>query len=285
MNDYMEVKVTLSPFSEPVADVLAAVLADAGFESFVTEEPQLIAYIRADRYSADMAELVNELPFEGVNASWEATLVEGRDWNSEWEKHYFQPIVVGEQCVIHSSFHTDVPRCRYDIVIDPKMAFGTGHHFTTRLILQRLLSADLEGKSVIDVGTGTAILAILAAMRGAAPVTGIEIDEGAYLNAIENVSLNRVDSSVSLILGDASALGQITYKADLLTANINRNVITADLPAYARAVKPGATVLLSGFYLADVDIVRRAAEACGLTYVDTTHDNDWACVALTKNLR
>ncbi|MDE5799593.1 MAG: 50S ribosomal protein L11 methyltransferase [Paramuribaculum sp.] len=282
MTDYMEVKVTLSPFSEPVADVLAAVLADAGFESFVTDEPYLTAYIRADRYSDDMAALVDELPFEGVSATWEATFVEGRDWNSEWEKHYFQPIVVGEQCVIHSSFHTDIPRCRYDIVIDPKMAFGTGHHFTTRLILQRLLKADLEGKSMIDVGTGTAILAILAAMRGAAPVTGIEIDEGAYLNAIENVSLNHVASAVSLILGDASALAQIQYEADLLTANINRNVITADLPAYAKSVKSGGTVLLSGFYRADVAIVREAAEACGLTYISTTDDNDWACVELVK---
>ncbi|MDE6783060.1 MAG: 50S ribosomal protein L11 methyltransferase, partial [Paramuribaculum sp.] len=184
--------------------------------------------------------------------------------------------------VIHSSFHTDIPRCRYDIVIDPKMAFGTGHHFTTRLILQRLLKADIEGKSMIDVGTGTAILAILAAMRGAAPVTGIEIDEGAYLNAIENVSLNHVDTAVSLILGDASALAQIQYEADLLTANINRNVITADLSAYAKSVKSGGTVLLSGFYRADVAIVREAAEACGLTYVSTTDDNDWACVELVK---
>lgn len=282
MTDYMEVKVTLSPFSEPVADVLAAVLADAGFESFVTEDPCLTAYIRADRYSDDMAALVDELPFEGVSASWEATFVEGRDWNSEWEKHYFRPIVVGEQCVIHSSFHTDIPPCRYDIVIDPKMAFGTGHHFTTRLILQRLLTADLEGKSMIDVGTGTAILAILAAMCGAAPVTGIEIDEGAYLNAIENVSLNHVDTAVSLILGDASALAKIPYKADLLTANINRNVITTDLPAYAEAVKPGGTVLLSGFYRADVSIVREAAEACGLAYVSTSDENDWACVELVR---
>lgn len=282
MTDYIEVKVNLSPFSEAVADVLASVLADAGFESFVTDEPTLTAYIQADRYSDDMKQLLNELPFDGIIADWDATLIKGRDWNAEWEKHYFQPIVVGEQCVIHSSFHTDVPPCRYDIVIDPKMAFGTGHHHTTRLILGRLLSTELQNKSMIDMGTGTAILAILAAKRGAAPVTGIEIDKDAWCNALENVALNGVDSIVNLIHGDATALTRISYKADILTANINRNVITTDMPRYVQALKSGGTMLLSGFYMIDVDIVRSAAEASGLQLTAVTSENDWACMELIK---
>lgn len=282
MNDYIEVKVTMSPYSEAAADVLASVLADAGFESFVHDEPDLLAYIRADQYRDEMSELVHELPFEDLSATWTAVRIEGRDWNSEWEKNYFKPIVVDDQCVIHSSFHTDVPKCPYDIVIDPKMAFGTGHHFTTRLILRALLNADMQGKSMIDVGTGTAILAILAALRGADAVTGIEIDRDAWVNAQENVRLNRVENAVTLVLGDASALDDITGKSDVLTANINRNVITADLGRYAASVKQGAKVFLSGFYTADVEVVRPVAEACGLSLVGVTQENDWACMELLK---
>lgn len=282
MTDYIEVQITLTPLSEPAADILASVLADAGFESFVTTPPTLLAYIRADLYRPEMAQLTRQLPFPGIEAAWNTTLIKGRDWNSEWEKNYFQPIVVDGQCVIHSSFHTNIPQCVYDIVIDPKMAFGTGHHYTTRLILQQLLKEPLEGKSMIDVGTGTAILSILAAMRGASPVTGIEIDHAAYLNAIENTRLNDVDSQIALIHGDASALHSIPYKADLLVANINRNVITADLAAYSEAVKLGAIILLSGFYTADVDVIMPVAAQAGLRLRGITSENDWACMQLIK---
>ena len=134
--------------------------------------------------------------------------IEGRDWNSEWEKHYFKPIVVGDRCVIHSSFHTDVPQATYDIVIDPKMAFGTGHHATTSLVIEQILDMDLSGKTVIDMGTGTGILSILAAMNGASRATGIEIDPAAHINAVENISLNGVDSKVDIILAGEYRTGR-----------------------------------------------------------------------------
>ena len=172
-----------------MTDVMAAILADAGFESFVPDSNGLTAYIRESDYTPDMESLSRTLPFD-VKTSWTATKIEGQDWNHEWEKNYFKPIVVADQCVIHSSFHTDIPQCRYDIVIDPKMAFGTGHHSTTWLMISHLLEINPEGLNVIDMGTGTGILAILAAMRGAARVTGIEIDEPAWINAVENTRLN-----------------------------------------------------------------------------------------------
>lgn len=281
MNDYTEVRIGFTPCSEVITDIAAALLADAGFESFVPDSTGLTAYIRKADYRDELRHVLDDMPFDDIATTWTALDIEGQDWNHEWEKNYFKPIVVGNRCAIHSSFHSDVPVCDYDIVIDPKMAFGTGHHSTTSLILQRLLDLDLAGRKVIDVGTGTGILSILASMRGANPVTGIEIDSPAWENAVDNCRLNGQER-IAMILGDASALARIDYKADLLLANINRNVITADIGSYVEAMAPGATMLLSGFYEADIPVIVEAARPCGLTYVGHTSMNDWACVELRK---
>ncbi|MBD5315017.1 MAG: 50S ribosomal protein L11 methyltransferase [Bacteroides sp.] len=281
MNDYVEVRYNLEPCDETMTDVLAALLAEEGFESFVPDDNGLTAYVKSELYTPEInRRVVEAFPFDSVITA-DATTIEGQDWNAEWEKHYFRPIVVDDKCVIHSSFHTDIPECPYDIVIDPKMAFGTGHHSTTSLILRQLLSLDLKGRKVVDVGTGTGILAILAAMRGATDVTGIEIDPFAFENAVENVRTNG-HPEITMKLGDASCLEGIT-DADLLLANINRNVITADLPAYVRAVRMGGTVILSGFYIEDVEVVRPVAESLGLALCEVTEDNRWACMKLEKN--
>lgn len=283
MNDYVEVRIGLSPCNEDMTDVMAAVLADAGFESFVADAEGLTAYIRKADYDESMSALVDLIPFE-CQKSWSAKVIEGRDWNHEWEKNYFKPIVVGDSVAIHSSFHTDVPKCTYDIVIDPKMAFGTGHHSTTWLMITRILQLPIDDANVIDMGTGTGILAILAAMRGAARVAGVEIDEAAWVNAEENIELNN-QSDIMLINGDASALNEIPFKADLFLANINRNVITADMPAYVAKIADGGTLVLSGFYSHDVEIVVTAAEKCGMKFVDVLVKNDWACVRLVNDSR
>lgn len=282
MNDYIEVRFDLTPSCEDATDLLAGLLADAGFESFVPDDKGLTAYVKKELYDADaVGAAVADFPFD-CRIDFRDTLVEGRDWNAEWEKNYFKPIVVGDRCVIHSSFHTDIPHAEYDIVIDPKMAFGTGHHSTTSLIIRQLLDADLEGRSVIDMGTGTGILAILAAMRGASPVTAIEIDAFAYENAVENVRLNG-HAEIKVLNGDASLLAGVT-PADIFIANINRNVITGDFDRYAPAVKPGGMMLLSGFYLGDdADIVSCAAAARGFDTVGMSVDNNWCCLKLIKN--
>lgn len=281
MNDYTEVRIGFKPCSEVITDIAAAMLADAGFETFVPDETGLTAYIPSGKYNDGLRDSLTCFPIPDTEITWEATNIQGQDWNHEWEKNYFKPIVVGDRCVIHSSFHKDIPQCEYDIVIDPKMAFGTGHHSTTSLILRRLLSMDLTGKSVIDMGTGTGILSILAAMRGASPVTGIEIDPPAWENAVANCELNN-HSEISMLLGDASKLSDIGYNANLFLANINRNVITADIPAYYSAMSDGATLLLSGFYEADIPVIRAAAEPLGLKYQGHTTLLDWACAEFIK---
>ena len=282
MNDYRELRLNLKPCSEDATDVLAALLADAGYESFVPDRQGLTAYIKDELFNEDaLNEALSAFPFE-AEISRSVSLVEGQDWNSEWEKNYFKPIVVGERCVIHSSFHTDVPSADYDIVIDPKMAFGTGHHATTSQVISALLDIDESGLSVIDMGTGTGILAILCAMRGAAQVKGIEIDPGAYENALENVSLNGQADRVRLHCGDASLLPSMP-RADLFIANINRNIITGDLAAYVSSLKPGATMLLSGFYEADIPVIMEVAAPLGLTEVSHSVLNDWTCLKLKFN--
>lgn len=281
MNDYIELRAVFDPMPGPDAtDLLAALLGDCGFESFVPDEIGLTAYVPVALWDeAAVEEAVADFPFD-CKIAMSHTLVEGRDWNEEWEKNYFQPIVVGDRCVIHSSFHTDIPKAAYDITVDPKMAFGTGHHSTTSLILTQLLDMPLNGRSFIDMGTGTGILAILAAMRGANPVTAIEIDPFAHANAVENVALNG-HPEIAVVLGDASALAQVA-EADVFVANINRNVITADIAAYASRLKRGGTMLLSGFYAADIPVVAEAAGAVGLRVDGHTENLDWTCLRLTK---
>lgn len=278
VNDYVEVRLDATPCDETRTDILAALLAGAGFESFVPDSEGLTAYIKAEQYSKDAVEaILADFPME-TSFKLTATTVEGRDWNSEWEKNYFQPIVIDDRCVIHSSFHKDIPECTYDIVIDPKMAFGTGHHATTTLILRQLLSRNLEGLKVVDMGTGTGILAILASMRGAARIDAIEIDEFAFNNAVENVRLNFAEN-IYLHLGDAAKLSLIG-NVSLFIANINRNIITADLAAYRATLAPGATMLLSGFYEEDVPVILAVAEPLGLKYKSHQVLDRWTCLVL-----
>ncbi len=280
MNDYIELRLDAEPCNETITDVLAALLCEEGYESFVPDDNGLTAYIKKEDFNPDiLVQVISQSPIP-VKASYSFSTVEGEDWNKEWEKNYFQPIVVGDRCVIHSSFHTGIPVMEYDIVIDPKMAFGTGHHQTTSLIIEQLLRIDMTGLSVMDMGTGTGILAILAAMRGAARVEAIEIDEFAHTNAVENVSLNH-HPEINVILGDATKLQEVE-PVDLFIANINRNIITADLPRYAKPLKPGGTMLLSGFYEDDIPVIMDAAEAVGLHKTGFTVKDRWTCLRLSK---
>ena len=280
MNDYTEARIDFTPCTEIMTDVMAAMLADAGYESFVPDDSGLTAYVRCELFDAGVLEqIVGSFPID-TKIDVATTDIEGRDWNAEWEKNYFQQIVAGNgRCVIHSSFHTGYPEAQYDITIDPKMAFGTGHHATTSLIIDRLLDMDLNGRRMVDMGTGTAILAILAAMRGA-EVTGVEIDPFAHANAIDNAALNG-HPEIKLLPGDASVLADIK-DVDLFVANINRNVITADLPYYAATLADDAQVIFSGFYVEDVPVVVAAAEKCGLVAVNHTERDRWASLLLKK---
>lgn len=282
MNDYIEVRFDMTPCDETATDVMAALLCDCGYESFLPDETGLTAYVKKELFDeAALPSIIEDFPMES-QIKYSIELVEGQDWNSEWEKNYFKPIIVGDKCVIHSSFHKDIPSLPYDIVIDPKMAFGTGHHATTSLVIENLLEMDLEGKSVIDMGTGTGILAILALMRGATNITAIEIDPMAHANAIENLKINGAEV-VDLILGDASKL-PAEEVCDLFIANINRNIITGDIASYVKTLKNGEVMLLSGFYEHDIDVIMRCAEPLGLHYVSHKVKDSWSCLKLTKKM-
>lgn len=286
MNDYYAVRVDMTPAGTDIAeitditDLAAAFLADAGFESFEPDASGLTTYIRASEADpcAIAREALADFPMD-VKFEISSSFVEGKDWNEEWERHYFKPIIIGGECAIHSSFHTDVPEARYDIVIDPKMAFGTGHHDTTSQMAQYILELDMEGKSVTDVGTGTGILAMLASKKGASAVTGIEIDRPAYDNAVDNAAINH--TPINLIHGDASDLEGLE-PADYLFANINRNIILEDIDRYASALKSGGTMLLSGFYNLDIPMVEEAAKRQGLRLVDYKESNNWVAVRFQK---
>lgn len=280
--NYYKVRFNCSPCNEDITDLLAAFLADAAFESFEPDDNGLTAYVPEPDFSVDVIdEILAGFPMD-TEISYNSELVESKDWNEEWEKHYFQPIVIAGECVVHSSFHKDIPQARYDILIDPKMAFGTGHHATTSQMMRFILDIDdIQGKSVIDMGTGTGILALLCKMRGAGNVTGIEIDPGAFENALENASLN--NQAIDFYCGDASKLADYAA-ADIFLANINRNVITSDIGKYADKIKNGGILLLSGFYTQDIPVVLAAAAPYGLTLEKTSEEGDhWAAIRLRKN--
>lgn len=280
MNDYMQVRLDVEPCSEMATDILAAALAEIGYESFVPDETGVTAFVPQGKYDeVQLQSVVEQFPVEGIALSYEAIFVPGQDWNEEWEKNYFKPIVVGDECVIHSTFHHDVPQARYDVLIDPKMAFGTGHHETTTLMLQAILATDFTGRAVLDMGCGTAVLAILACMKGAGPVVAVDIDEFATENAAENIRLNGVPE-IEVRLGGADALRQEQF--DYIFANINRNILLADMAAYVEHMKGGAHLFMSGFYVDDIPVIRAEAERLGLHFLGHTEKNRWVAVDFVK---
>lgn len=255
---YFEFSFQTHPCTETVNDVLAAVLGEAGFESFVESKGGLTAYIQQSLCDETVIKnAIDEFPIPDTEITYTYIEAEDKDWNEEWEKNFFQPIIIGNRCVIHSTFHQDVPKAEYDIVINPQMAFGTGHHETTSLIIEELLDNELNNKSLLDMGCGTSILAILARMRGARPCTAIDIDEWCVRNSIENIGLNHVDDIV-VSQGDASSLtGKGPF--DVIIANINRNILLNDMKQYVACMHTDSEIYMSGFYVDDIDSIREEA--------------------------
>lgn len=278
---YLEFTFQTTPCTEVVNDVLSAVLAEAGFESFVEQTDGINAYIQKALYNESaLKEALAEFPLPDVNIEYNYTEAEDRNWNEEWEKNFFQPIVIDNRCVIHSTFHKDVPQAEYDIVINPQMAFGTGHHETTSLIIGELLDSDLQEKSLLDMGCGTSILAILARMRGATPCTAIDIDEWCVRNSLENIELNRVDN-INVFQGDASSLKD-KGPFDIIIANINRNILLNDMKHYVSRMNQGGSLLMSGFYANDIPVIQAEAENNGLHLIHHREKNQWAVVLFRK---
>ena len=280
--EYIEVSIKITPFSEENAEIVTAEICDLPFESFSNEEPFLKCYIQKELYNAqDLKVVLSGLEGLGFDVSFSSVLVPPVNWNALWEKE-FTPIVVDDRCTIKASFHKGLKRTRYNITIDPKMAFGTGHHQTTFMMCRALLNNEdaVRGKVVMDMGCGTAVLAILAAKMKAAKVYGIDIDAVAAISAYDNARLNRVGKVVETWCGDASLLQMGSY--DVLLANINRNILLQDIPTYSRSLRKGGLLFISGFYCEDEPMLIAAAGNAGLEFVsDDTIDN-WCCIKFVK---
>ena len=274
---YLEVTFTTHPCNETVNDVVSALAGDIGFESFVECEGGIQAYIQQALINKEVLdEMISEFPISNAKVEYTVKEAEDKNWNEEWEKNFFQPIVIGDRCCIHSTFHKDTPKTEYEILINPQMAFGTGHHETTSSIISELLDADLKDKSVLDMGCGTSILAILASMRGANPVTAIDIDDWCVNNSKDNIILNQINN-ITVELGDASLLkGRKPF--DVIIANINRNILLADMPQYAACMHAGSELYMSGFYVQDIPVIREKAENLGMKFIHYREKNNWAAV-------
>ncbi|MFT5736013.1 MAG: ribosomal protein L11 methyltransferase [Maribacter sp.] len=266
---YVEYNFTVDP-PQPASDILIAELGAAGFESFVEEEHGVLAYIQKIDWSDSILEAIGILGNPNFKISFVRKEIEQENWNATWEQN-FQPIVVDDICMIRAPFH-EKKDVIYDIVIEPKMSFGTGHHETTHMMLQHLLELQLYAKSVLDMGSGTGVLAILAAMRGAKPVDAIDIDNWCYLNAKENVERNSVDF-INVYEGDASLLDVQRY--DVIIANINRNILLEDIGKYVGCLNPNGVLLLSGYYKEDLELITQKCKHEGLRFEKNLEKNNW----------
>lgn len=268
-NIYIEYNFKVEPL-QPGTEILIAELGYVGFESFVETEDGVTAYIQKDEWRdniLDEVEILNSAEFKIDHSFLE---IEQINWNIEWEKN-FSPIEVDGKCVVRAPFHPE-RNLEYEIVIEPKMSFGTGHHETTFMMLQYILENEFEEKSVLDMGCGTAVLAILVEMRGASSIDAIDIDDWCYENSLENTEKNHCQN-ISVYLGDASLLKDQKY--NVIIANINRNILLEDMHVYKKCLKSGGLLYLSGFYTQDLAIIKETCNNLGLEFVDNKEKNNW----------
>ncbi len=286
---YYEVEFTISPFSSDAADLICALAGDAGFETFEETDTGVKGYVQQSLFSEeDLQTAIADFPFEGITVSYTVSEAEDRDWNEQWEQEGFEPIIIDNRLVIHDGRHLPedslMANCDLSIEIDAHLAFGTGTHETTRMVCATLLSylspltAHLSPLRILDCGTGTGILSICALKLGAASAIGYDIDEWSVDNARHNAVINRVDDRFTSLLGDATILNKVEGQFDLVMANINRNILLADMPAFRAKMAPGARLILSGFYTADIPLLVEKAATLGLHLEQQKEDHDWACL-------
>ena len=274
---YIEYDFKISPL-QPGTEILIAELGAAGFESFVENENGVQAYIQKAEWREEILSEIFILESDEFKITYQQRDIAQVNWNSEWEKN-FDPIVVSDQCAVRAPFHKEynVP---YEIVIEPKMSFGTGHHETTYMILKFLLETDLKDQTVLDMGCGTSVLAILASMRGATTIDAIDIDEWCVENSKENVDRNNC-SHINIALGDASRISEV-IKYDTIIANINRNILLNDMHVYANALKENGSLFLSGFYLEDLPLITECCNKLKLEFVENKEKNNWVAAHFIK---
>ncbi|MBR1502497.1 MAG: 50S ribosomal protein L11 methyltransferase [Prevotella sp.] len=279
---YFEVNFKISPYSTDAGDVLAAMAGEAGFETFEETETGLKGYIQQQLYDeAALKALLEDFPFMETTVTYTVKEAEDKDWNEQWEQEGFEPILIADKLVIHDGRHLPDTPVEISIEIDAKLAFGTGTHETTRMICASLLDMDLNGKRLLDCGTGTGILSICALKLGAKEAVGYDIDEWSADNARHNAVINRVDGQFTSLLGDASILNKVEGSFDVVMANINRNILLADMPLFRQKMAQGATLILSGFYTDDCQQLIEKAQSLGLSLIGKKEDHDWASLCFS----
>lgn len=275
--DYTEVHFQVEPQSTGT-EILIAMLSQIGYESFMETEEGLTAYIQSPQFQlADLDELQQNLAPD-INFTFTSTTVKSQNWNEVWESN-FNPVIIGEKVFVRAPFHEPDESYEYEIIIEPKMSFGTAHHETTMMMIELMLEANLSGKTVLDMGCGTGILAILAEMLGAKGIVAIDNDEWAYNNAIENVRKNKC-KHITVFKGTVDLLNH--EKFDIVLANINRNVLLTEMEKYTDHLVQEGVLIISGFYAEDVDIIDQSVSNCGLHMVKQESKNDWAAVRFIK---
>lgn len=274
---YTQISFKLNPDNQENREILVAMLSDLPFESFDESEDAMMGYIPGDTVEFDQInEITSYLPF---SVQIENELIPDKNWNEVWEKNYFKPLLIGNRCLVRAPFHTEYEPAEFELVIEPKMAFGTGNHETTTLVAEQILDMDLTDKTVLDMGCGTGILGMLASMKGAKSVTAVDIDNWSFESTVENANLNNINNLVAKH-GDASLLSDETY--DIIFANIHKNVIINDLPKYENVLKSGGKIYLSGFYTHDMPDVKAKAESVGLLEIKFQEKNNWVVYSFEK---
>lgn len=275
---YLKYTFKLNPDSAVNREILTAYLSGLEFDSFEEDSSGFHAFVPKEKADPQgTGRMINALAFD---VEFSVSEMPDINWNEEWEKNYFQPLLIGDECVIRAPFHKEFPRARYEIIIEPNMAFGTGNHETTTLMMEHLLELDLAGKMVLDMGCGTGILGILASMRGCREVTAIDIDQWAYESTIENSGLNGI-TNLTALTGNAALLDPVR-KYDLILANIQKNVILNDLPKYVAVMNDDAVLLTSGFYQDDLEAVIGRASELFLRKGMIRQKNRWVACAFIK---
>ncbi len=277
VSDYIELSCTVCPDKQENLNILTANLDKLGFESFMDTEKGINAYIQAHKFDlGKIRNLAKKLSFYLIFTS---KLIKDQNWNQEWETNYFKPIVIGSQLLVHATFHKDLPKAKQEIIIDPKTAFGTGYHATTYMIIEEILKLNLYSKEVLDMGTGTGILAILSKLRGAKSVVAVDNDEKACVNTKENIEVNNV-KDIIIKVGDCSVLDKESF--DVIYENIWKNTVIKDIPILYKHINPDGILITSGFYKTDVEEVRKAGENAGFKYCYCKEKDAWAIVRFEK---
>ncbi len=277
LSNYIELEFTVEP-KEQGSDVLIAQLSDIGFESFIENNSGFTAYITEDSFDETQVNIALSFCKDFFKFSYEKKIIPQQNWNKEWESN-FQPIEIEGKCYIRAPFHEAKTGFIYDVIIEPKMSFGTGHHDTTQLMIGKLMSLDIKNKSLLDMGCGTGVLAIVASMMGANPITAIDIDEWSYENTIENIQKNN-STNVSVFKGDATLLKGKMF--DTILANINKNILLRDMPIYFNSLETKGNLVISGFFETDINELVKRAEELGLKLEGKQVSNRWATVHFIK---